>query len=318
MARLSVGAATVDAAVAVAEPDVLWRADYTNQPWWAEHGVIGVAHPQGHDLATSVDHLIVKVDCLPGTVLDSPGTTYGFTDRCSFAAMGMCDSDAVGLDEFYSELWFLLPADHCDSEDDWRWRNRTGSYKLPNTFSTYDPARGSGSVPYSNNFAALAWAASLGAIVKGPPGATDYDRDRARISTFFSCARAGGATRTPQPNGQTVSMIQHYWHLNPNPNDLVSGVGSSSKPFVFVTRGVWHKVGTYVRVNTAGQANGEYKAWFDDDLVMHITDLRLMPTVARGMNLWHNQYFHGGPEGVDTKQTMYLGPAHFAAETPGI
>ena len=64
----------------------------------------------------------------------------------------------------------------------------------------------------------------------------------------------------------------------------------------------------------SGQANGEYKAWWNGDLAMHINDLKLGPNWARGMNLWHNQYFHGGPSGLDTKQTMFLGPAAFDAE----
>ena len=293
----------------------LWQADYSGDSWWADHGVIGVAHQQGHDLATKVTDDpfnrfgdVVRVDCLPGTVLDSPGTTYGITDRCGFAEMGLCDVNAKGLAEFYWKGYFALPANWCDSEDDVRWRTRTGSYKLLNTFGSFDPARGSGSQPYSNNFAALAWASNLGAIVKGPPGATEYDRDRARPSTFFSVARAAKQTRQPTPNGQAVSMIQIYYHLNPNPNDM-SGIGSAAKPYVFIERGVWHSLETYIRVNSAGQANGEYKAWWDGQLAMHVNDLQLMPSIQRGINVWHNQYFHGGPEGCDTRQTMFLGPA---------
>jgi len=220
-------------------PKYLWETHYEDDPWWKDHGVIGVAADASHDLATTVvpdpglrfGH-VVQVDCLPGTVLDTGGCCYGFTDRCSFAKMGLCQTDIVGLPEFYWKGYFALPANWCDTEDDIRWRTKTGSYKLLNTFGSYDPARGSGSQPYSNNFAALAWASSLGNIVKGPPGATEYDRDRARPSTFFSTARAGKQTRTPIPNGQTQSMIQIYWHINPNPNDM-SGIGSAGKPFVF-------------------------------------------------------------------------------------
>jgi hypothetical protein len=218
----------------------------------------------------------------------------------------------VGVTEFEWEGDFALPADWGDTENDVRWRTATGSYKLPFTFGSYDPARGSGSQPYSNNFAALAWASSLGAIAKGPPSLTDYNRDRGRPSTFFSCARAAGQTRSPTPDGSAVSMIQIYWHRNPNPSDW-SGIGSAAKPFVFIERGVWHRVKVAVHTNTAGQANGEYRAWFDGELAMHINDLQLMPAIARGVNVWHNQYFHGGPEGCDTPQTMYLGPATFTA-----
>ena len=60
-------------------------------------------------------------------------------------------------------------------------------------------------MPYSNNFAALAWAANLGCILKGPPSLTDYDRDHNRPSTFFSVAQAGRQTRQPVANGTKVS-----------------------------------------------------------------------------------------------------------------
>jgi len=301
------------------ERDYLWESDYTVSPWWKNHGVIGVAYPESHDLATSVVTdgefgQAIKVDCLTNTVLDTSGTTYGFTDRCGFAQMGLCDDNNKGLTEFYHKCYFLLPYSWCDSEGDERWRTQSGSYKLPNTFGSFDPARGSGSQPYSNNFAALAWASNLGAIAKGPPSLTDYDRDRGRPSTFLSVAQAARQTRQPVPNGTKMSMIQLYYHLNPDPKDLVTGVGSGDKPFVFIERGVWHSVETYARTNSLGQANGEYKVWWDDDLVMWINDLMMGPSWSRGFNVWHNQYFHGGPSGLDTTQTMYLGPAAFSEE----
>jgi hypothetical protein len=312
MATVRVGSAALDVPVQVGAPDGAdWRADYTRSPWWAGHGVIGVAYPESHSLATRVTtwngRQAVQADCLPNTVLDTSGTTYGFTDRCSFQAMGLSESDSLGVRELEMELEFAFPSDYGDAEDDVRWRTMSGSCKLPWTIGSYDPVRGSGSQPYSNNFAALAWASSLGAITKGPPSQTDYDRDRNRPSTFLSCARAAGQTRTPQPNGTTVSMIQIYYHLNPNPNDW-SGIGTAAKPYIYIQRGVWHKVRLYVRTNQAGQANGEYRVWWNGQLCMWINDLQMMPSVARGINIWHNQFFHGGPYGLDTKQTMYLGP----------
>ena len=109
-------------------------------------------------------------------------------------------------------------------------------------------------------------------------------------------------------------MIQFYWHLNPNPNDLVTGAGGAGKPWVYFERGRWHKIETYVRTNTVGQANGEYKAWWTATSPCTSTTSNSVPNWARGINLWHNQYFHGGPAGTDTKQTMYLGPAAFDDE----
>ena len=47
-------------------------------------------------------------------------------------------------------------------------------------------------------------------------------------------------------------MIQFYWHLNPNPNDLVTGAGGAGKPWIYFERGKWHKIETYVRTNTLG------------------------------------------------------------------
>ena len=289
----------------------LWQSDYTVVPWWKNHGVINAAQPKSHELATTIvdSHEygpVVQVDCLPGTELDGGGTCFGFVDRCSFAQLGLCESDAQGLAEFYWKGYFLLPADWGETENDLRWRERTGSYKLLNTFGSYDPARGVMSQPFSNSFGPLAYASSISNIVKGPPSATDYDRDHARPSTFFSVAQAGGQKRTPT----STTMIQIYWHYNPNPKDF-TGLGSAAKPFVMIERGKWHSFETYIRVNSAGQANGEYKGWYDNVLAMHITDLQLMPNIQRGVNVWHNQYFHGGPEGNDTKQTMYLGPAAF-------
>jgi hypothetical protein len=293
--------------------DVLWwkaatlRSDHSDRL-----ALSTVADPFGGDRD------VVKVDCLPGTTLDQGGVCYGFTDRVSFARLGLCTSDAVGVPEFTWEGEFAVPADWGDSEDDVRWRERTGSYKMSPTFCSYDPAPGRGimSQPYSNNFAALAWACSLGTIAKGPPSLTDYNRDRMRPATFFSCARAGGWTRTPQPNGTTVSMMSRYWHLNPDPLNPDSGVGSTSKPFVYITRGRWHTIKVYARANSAaGVADGEYRAWFNGELAMHYTDLMLGAGWARGFNGWHNQYFHGGPEGCDTPQTMYLGSASFTVPT---
>jgi hypothetical protein len=314
MAILSVGSASLDVPVQLETPDgAAWRADYTRSPWWANHGVIGVAHQQSHDLATKVVtdpfgqfRPVVKVDCLANSVLDTSGTTYGFTDRCSFQAMGLTESDSLGVRELELDMEIAFPANYGDAENPVRWRTQSGSAKMPWTLGSYDPVRGSGSQPFSNNFAALAWASSLGAITKGPPGAEDYDKDRQRPSTFFSCSRAGGHTRTPQPNGTTVSMIQIYYHYGATPS--MSGIGTASKPYVFIERGRWHKVRTYVRTNQAGQANGEYKVWWNGELVMHINDLQLMPSVARGINILHNQFFHGGPNGLDTTQSAYLGP----------
>jgi len=300
------------------ENDHPWSSDYSTDPWWSNYGIISSDQPEAHDMATTViddpfnqfDRAL-QVECLPGTSLDTGGCCYGFTDRCSFERMGLCSSDHQGINEFTWEGMFALPDDWCETEDDWRWRNKTGSGKLPFTFGTYDPNRGAGSQPYSNNFAALEWAASVGAIFKGPNGSENYDRNLTRPSTFFAVSRAGGHTRKPVPNGQQVSMIQFYWHLNPDPNAITSGLGTSSKPYITMARGEWHEVKVYARANTAGQANGEYKAWFDGDLAMWITDLQLMPSIARGFNIWHNQWFHGGPEGNDTPQTSYLGPVAF-------
>ena len=291
----------------------LWQTDYTLEPWHKNHGIRKTYPPTAHDVSTNIvdSHEygpVVQVDCLSGTSFDEGGCCYGITDHCAFYDMGITD-DELGLDEFYWKGYFLLPADWCDTEDDVRWRTRTGSYKLLSTLGSYDPKKAVNDQPFSNNFNALSYASNLGMIAKGPPSATDYDRDRARPSTFFSVVQAAREKRAPTPNGQAVSMIQKYWHLNPNPADLVTGVGSASKPWIFITRNEWHSIEIYVRVNTAGKPDGEYKGWWDGELAMHINDLQMMPTVERGINVWHNQYFHGGPEGCDRKQTMYLGPA---------
>ena len=45
---------------------------------------------------------------------------------------------------------------------------------------------------------------------------------------------------------------------------------------------------------------------------MHITDLQMGPNWTRGVNIWHNQYFHGGPQGLDTPAEGYVGPAAFS------
>jgi hypothetical protein len=285
--------------------------------WW-KGATLRSDHPDSDRLALSTvadpfsgDRDVVKVDCLPGTTLDQGGVCYGFTDRVSFARLGLCTSDAVGVPEFTWEGEFVVPADWGDTESDARWVQTRG-YKMSPTFCSYDPTPGRGimSQPYSNNFAALAWACSLGTIAKGPT--SGFNRDQMRPATFFSCARAGGWTRTPQPNGTLVSMMSRYWHLNPDPLNPDAGVGSTSKPFVYISRGRWHTIKVYARANSAaGVADGEYRAWFNGELAMHYTDLMLGATWVRGFNGWHNQYFHGGPEGCDTPQTMYLGPASF-------
>lgn len=95
-----------------------------------------------------------------------------------------------------------------------------------------------------------------------------------------------------RPNGKVVQYVYHMDQPNVSGQDFDWTLGGQR----YFKPGQWHKVETYIRLNTPGRADGIIQSWFDGELALDRRTIRFRSVSSLKINLLHFASFFGGSD----------------------
>lgn len=89
------------------------------------------------------------------------------------------------------------------------------------------------------------------------------------------------------------SMVQYVYHPD-QPGKWGQSFAWNLGGQRYFKRGAWHRVITYVKINTPGNHDGIIRSWFDGELALDKRNLRFRDTNAFAIDLFYFSTFFGG------------------------
>ncbi len=151
-----------------------------------------------------------------------------------------------------------------------------------------------------------------------------YSEYKVKFPTGFDFVKGGklpglasGAANSghSKPNGTDGWSARYMWEGDGSASIYLYHMDQSRNEGDYIslnrkfTRGRWHTLRQYVKLNTPGQRNGVLKVWFDGNLVLNRTNLRYRTVPTLKIDKFYFSTFFGG--GNDTWRNTKLEHTYF-------